>query len=156
MLCCFQKKNGSACYPLLTVAFIFMMSLILYRLFGRRYPVLSGQMPSYHVVRRKGVSYSGHPGSIMWVVTGRIGGDGNSCSQQSPETLLVNGVNYIAPEWTLIHSIWPSFSRDSVPFFLSFVVCLPTSSYQPGHKGDTLFSKFFLQSLKALNFGTFK
>ncbi len=50
-----------------------MMSLILVRLLGRLYPVLSGQMPSYHVVRRQGVSYSGHPGSIMWVVTGRVG-----------------------------------------------------------------------------------
>ncbi len=59
------RKNGLACNPLLAVAFIFMMSLILFRLFGRRYPVLSGQMPSYHVVRSQGVSYSGHPGSVM-------------------------------------------------------------------------------------------
>ncbi len=81
-----SEKNGFACYPLLSVAFIFMMSLILFRLFGRLYPVLSGQMPSYHVVRRQGVSYSGHPGSVI----GRIGGDGNSCSQQSPESPLVN------------------------------------------------------------------
>ncbi len=44
------------------------------------YPVLSGQMPFYHVVRRQGVSYSGHPGSVMWVVTGRIEDDGNSRS----------------------------------------------------------------------------
>jgi hypothetical protein len=65
---------------LLSVAFIFMMSLILFRLFGRLYPVLSGQMPSYYVVRRQGVSYSGHPGSVMQVVIGRIGGDGNSHS----------------------------------------------------------------------------
>ncbi len=57
-----------------------MMSLILFRLFGRLYPVLSGQMPSYHDVRRQGVSYSGHLGSVMQVVTGRIGGDGNSRS----------------------------------------------------------------------------
>jgi hypothetical protein len=42
-----------------------MMSLILFRLFGRLYPALSGQMPSYHVVRRQGVLYSGHPGSGM-------------------------------------------------------------------------------------------
>ena len=48
MLCCFQE-NSFACYPLLSVAFIFMMSLILFRLFGRLYPVLSGQMPSYHL-----------------------------------------------------------------------------------------------------------
>jgi hypothetical protein len=34
-----------------------MMSLILFRLFGRLYPVLSGQMSSYHVVRRQGVLY---------------------------------------------------------------------------------------------------
>jgi hypothetical protein len=60
-----SEKNGFACYPLLSVAFIFMMSLILFRLFGMLYPVLSGQMPSYHVVRRQGVSYSGHPGSVM-------------------------------------------------------------------------------------------
>ncbi len=63
--------------------------LILFRLFGRLYPVLSGQMPSYHVVRRQGVSYSGHPGSVMWVVTGQIGGDGNSHSRQSPLCLLI-------------------------------------------------------------------
>jgi hypothetical protein len=50
---------------LLSVAFIFMMSLILFRLFGRRYPVLSGQMPSYPVVGRQGVSYSGHPGLVL-------------------------------------------------------------------------------------------
>jgi hypothetical protein len=31
-----------------------MMSLILFRLFGTPYPVLCGQMPSYHVVRRQG------------------------------------------------------------------------------------------------------
>ncbi len=48
------RKNSFACYPLLSVAFIFMMSLILFRHFGRRYPFLSGQMPSYHVVRRQG------------------------------------------------------------------------------------------------------
>ncbi len=66
------------------------MSRILFRLFGRRYPVLSGQMSSYHVVRRQGVSYSGHLGSVMRVVTGWIGGDGNSRSRQSPESLLVN------------------------------------------------------------------
>ena len=53
MLCCFQE-NGFACYPLLSVAFIFMMSLILFRLLGRLYLVLSGQMPSYLVVRRQG------------------------------------------------------------------------------------------------------
>ncbi len=35
-------------------------------------------------------SYSGHPGSIMWFVTGRIRGDGNNRRQQSPEFLLVN------------------------------------------------------------------
>jgi hypothetical protein len=67
-----------------------MMSLILFRIFGRRYPILSGQMPSYCVVRRQGVTYSVHPGSVMCVVTGRIGGDGNSYSQQSPESPLVN------------------------------------------------------------------
>jgi hypothetical protein len=66
-----------------------MMSLILFRLFGRLFPVLSGQMPSYHVVRRQGVSYSGHPGSIMRVVTGQIGGDANSCSRQLTESPLV-------------------------------------------------------------------
>ena len=59
------KKNGFACYSLSLVAFIIMMSLILFRLFGRLYPVLSGQMHSYCVVRRQGVSYSGHPGSVM-------------------------------------------------------------------------------------------
>jgi hypothetical protein len=42
-----------------------MMSLILFRLFGRLYPALSGQMPSYHFVRRQGVLYSGHPVSGM-------------------------------------------------------------------------------------------
>ena len=67
-----------------------MMSLILFRLFGRLYSVLSGQMSAYHVVRRQGVSYSGHPESVMRVVTGRIGGDGNSRSRQSPESPLVN------------------------------------------------------------------
>jgi hypothetical protein len=84
------RKNGFACFPLLYVTFIFMMSLILFRLFGRLYLVLSGQMPSYHVVRRQSVSYSGHPGFVMQVVTGWIGGDGNSYSQQSPESPLVN------------------------------------------------------------------
>jgi hypothetical protein len=59
------RKNGFACYPLLSIAFIFMMSFIFLRIFGRRYPVLSGQMPSYHIVRRQGISYSGHPGSVM-------------------------------------------------------------------------------------------
>ena len=55
------RKNGFAYFSLSLVAFILMMSLILFRLFGRLYPALSGQMPSYHVVRRQGVSYSGHP-----------------------------------------------------------------------------------------------
>jgi len=59
------RKNGFSYYSLLLSAFILMMSLILFRLFSRFYPVLSGQMPSYHVVRRQGVSYSGHPGSVM-------------------------------------------------------------------------------------------
>ncbi len=59
------RKNGFAFYPLLFVALILMMSLILFRLFGRLYSDLSGQMPSYCVVRRQGVLYSGHPGSIM-------------------------------------------------------------------------------------------
>ena len=59
------KKNGFAYYSLSFVAFIIMMSLILFRLFGRLYPALSGQMFSYHVVRRQGVLYSGHPGSGM-------------------------------------------------------------------------------------------
>ncbi len=59
------KKNGFAYYSLLLVAFIIMISLILFRLFGRLYPALSGQMPSYHVVRRQGVLYSGHPASGM-------------------------------------------------------------------------------------------
>ena len=59
------KKNGFAYYSLSLVAFIIMMSLILFRLFGRLYPALSGQMPSYHFVRRQGVLYSGHPGSGM-------------------------------------------------------------------------------------------
>jgi hypothetical protein len=53
---CFDafRKNGFACHPLLSVAFICMMSLILFRHFVRRYPVLSDWMPSYHVVRRQG------------------------------------------------------------------------------------------------------
>ncbi len=59
------KKNGFAYYSLLLVAFIIMMSLILFRLFGGLYLALSGQIPSYHVVRRQGVLYSGHPGSGM-------------------------------------------------------------------------------------------
>ncbi len=59
------KKNGFAYYSLSLVAFIIIMSLILFRLFERLYPALSGQMPSYHVVRRQGVLYSGHPGSGM-------------------------------------------------------------------------------------------
>ena len=58
-------KNGIAHYSLSLVAFIIMMSLILFRLFGRLYSVLSGQMSAYHVVRKQGVSYSGHPGSVM-------------------------------------------------------------------------------------------
>jgi hypothetical protein len=36
------KKNFFAYYSLLIVAFIIMMSLILFRLFGRLYPALSG------------------------------------------------------------------------------------------------------------------
>ncbi len=49
-------------------------------------------MSSYLVNLETGVwsSYSGHPGSIMWFVIGWIGGDGNSCSWQSPEFPLVN------------------------------------------------------------------
>jgi hypothetical protein len=82
-----------------------MMFLILFRLFGRLYPVLSGQMPSYHVVRRQGVSYSGYPGSVMRVVTGRIGGDGDSCSQQSPESPLVNLSILMASGYK--HCCWP-------------------------------------------------
>ncbi len=82
------KKNGFAYHSLSLVAFIIMMSLILFRLFGRLYPALSSQMPSYHFVRRQGVLYSGHLGSGMWVVTGWIG-YGNSRSQQSPESPLV-------------------------------------------------------------------
>jgi hypothetical protein len=62
-------------------------------------------MPSYHVVRRQGVSYSGHPGSIMRVVTGWIGGDGNSRSQQSPESLLVNLSILMASFYK--HCCWP-------------------------------------------------
>jgi hypothetical protein len=99
------RKDGFACYPLLSVAFIFMMSLILFRLFGRRYPVLSGQMPSYHVVRRQSVLYSGHPGSVMRVATGRIGGDGNSCSRQSPESPIVNLSILTASSYK--HCCWP-------------------------------------------------
>ncbi len=59
------RKNSFACYPLLSLAIIFMMSHFLFRLFGRLYPVLSGQMPSYHGVRRQGVLYFGHLGSTM-------------------------------------------------------------------------------------------
>ncbi len=59
------RKNGFACYPLSSVAFILMMPLILLRLFGRLYPALSGQVPSYHVARRQGVFYSGHLGYGM-------------------------------------------------------------------------------------------
>jgi hypothetical protein len=44
MLCCFQEK-WLCLYPLLSVASIFMMSLILFRFFGRCYPVLIGLMP---------------------------------------------------------------------------------------------------------------
>jgi hypothetical protein len=51
------KKNGFACYSLSLVAFILTMSLILLRLLGRLYPALSGQMPSYYVVRRQGVIF---------------------------------------------------------------------------------------------------
>jgi hypothetical protein len=47
------RKKGFACYPLLSVAFIFMISIILFILFGRNYPLLSGQMPSYNVVRKQ-------------------------------------------------------------------------------------------------------
>jgi hypothetical protein len=59
------RKNGFACYPLLSVAFIFMMSLILFRLFGEALACFewSDAFLSY-VVRRQGVSYSGHPRSI--------------------------------------------------------------------------------------------
>jgi hypothetical protein len=39
--------------------------LILFRLFGRLYAFLSGQMPSYHIVRRQGVLYSCLPESIL-------------------------------------------------------------------------------------------
>ena len=59
------KKNGFAYYSLSLAAFIIMMSLILFKLFGRLYPALSGQMPSYNVVRRQGILYSGHPESVM-------------------------------------------------------------------------------------------
>ena len=48
------RKISFACYPLLIFVFIFLMSLILFRHFGRHYPVLSGQMHSYHVVRKQG------------------------------------------------------------------------------------------------------
>ncbi len=82
-----------------------MMTLILFRLLGGLYPVLSGQIPSYHVVRRQGVSYSGHPGSVMWVVTGRIGGDGNSHSRQSRESLLVSLSILTASFYK--HCCWP-------------------------------------------------
>jgi hypothetical protein len=65
MLCCFQEKwlcllsFPVCCLHLYDVPYPFL------GFFGRLYPVLSGQMPSYHVVRRQGVSYSGHPGSVM-------------------------------------------------------------------------------------------
>ena len=83
------RKIDFTCYPLLLFAFIFMMSLILFRHFGRRYPVLSGQMHSYHVVRKPG-----HLGSILWIVTSRIRGDGNGHIQQSPESPLVYLVSW--------------------------------------------------------------
>ena len=65
MLAAFKKNGFDAYYSLSLVAFIIMMSLILFRLFGRLYLALSGWMPSYHNVRRQGVLYSGHPGSGM-------------------------------------------------------------------------------------------
>jgi hypothetical protein len=64
MLYSFQEERfcllsfAVCCLHLYDVPFLF-------RLFGRHYPVLSGQMPSFHVVRRQGVSYSGHPGLVM-------------------------------------------------------------------------------------------
>jgi hypothetical protein len=82
-----------------------MMSLILFRHFGRLYPVLSGQMRSYQVVRRQGVSYSGHPGSVIQVVTGQIGGDGNSRSRQFPESPLDNLSILMASCYK--HCCWP-------------------------------------------------
>jgi hypothetical protein len=47
-------------------------------------------LPILSLGNRAFFSYSGHPGSIMWFVTGRIRGDGDSLRQQSPEFLLVN------------------------------------------------------------------
>jgi hypothetical protein len=57
-------------------------------------------------------SYSGHPGSIMWFVTGWIRGDGDSCRQQSPEFLLVNLGILRASFYKHCCWWWPSDSRS--------------------------------------------
>ncbi len=51
--CCFQEEW--LCLLSFVVCCLYlMMSLYLFRHFGKCYPVLSGQMPSYHVFRRQG------------------------------------------------------------------------------------------------------
>jgi hypothetical protein len=55
------------------------------------------------------------------------------------------GVDYIAPKWTLIHSISPAFSRDCVPFYFVFRL----SSYEfllTWAQGERNFSPNFLKS----------
>ncbi len=57
-------------------------------------------------------SYSGHPGSIMWFGTGQIRGDGNSCRQQSPESLLVDLGISTTSFYKQCHWQWPSNIRS--------------------------------------------
>jgi hypothetical protein len=48
------RKNGFACYPELCCLCLCMSLMLL--AFRRHYPVLSGLMPSYLIVRRQGFS----------------------------------------------------------------------------------------------------
>ncbi len=54
MLCWFQEKWLCLFIFCVMCCLHLVMPLILWRHFMRRYPVLSGQMPSYHVVKRQG------------------------------------------------------------------------------------------------------
>ncbi len=109
MLCCIQEKW--LCLLSFVICYLYFNDVPYpSSAFGRLYPALSGQMPSYHVVRRQGIFYSGHLGSSMWVVTGRIGGDGDSRSQQSPESLLVILVSW----WQVLTSIVVGLSLQTV------------------------------------------
>ncbi len=116
-----SRKNGIAYYPVLHCLHVCDIPYT-FRIWAAL-PCfeLSDAFLSYCYKTGLWFSYSGHPGSIMWVVTGWIGGDGNSRRWQSPEFLLDNIGILMASiyklccwQWpSVIRSIWAGCSRGS-------------------------------------------